>query len=164
MKKVEKLKKSCKGCGKILLLYPSAYKNRIFCSLDCKGKWQKVNMISYWRGKKIPYYPRPNRNVKGELNGRWKGGRRVDKDGYILIWIPDHPYSDYHGYVREHRLVVEKSIGRKLFPKEVIHHKDANKQNNRIENLELYNNGGEHIKYHVRKNPERYVRRSKNKT
>lgn len=39
--------------------------------------------------------------------------------------------------VFEHRLVMEKHLGRKLLPNEVIHHKDGDGLNNALENLEL---------------------------
>lgn len=81
----------------------------------------------------------------GENNPNWKGGRRIDADGYVLIYCPDHPYSVQHGCVREHRLVMETAIGRYLLPEEVIHHIDGNKQNNQIENLRLYPSNGEHL-------------------
>lgn len=86
-------------------------------------------------------------DFKGSKNGRWKGGKRIDKDGYVLIWCPEHNYADGDGYIREHRLVMEKHLGRLLDPKEVIHHVDKNKQNNSLKNLRLFNNTGEHTKH-----------------
>ena len=65
----------------------------------------------------------------GPHNGRWAGGRRIDKDGYVLIWKPEHPHADGDGYVREHRLVAEAVLGRCLKPKEVVHHWGARDDN-----------------------------------
>lgn len=81
----------------------------------------------------------------GDHNSNWRGGRRIDKDGYVLIHYPDHPHCTRQGYVREHRLVMEASLGRYLLPKEVVHHLDDNHQNNAIENLKLYGSNGEHL-------------------
>lgn len=67
----------------------------------------------------------------------WKGGRTVDRHGYIRLWTPGHQYAS-NGYVLEHRLVVEKRIGRPLLPHEKVHHKNGNRQDNRSENLELW--------------------------
>ena len=68
---------------------------------------------------------------------RWKGGRCMDKLGYIHIWLPGHPMASKVGYVLEHRLVMSQHLGRLLLHSELVHHKDGNPQNNRIENLEL---------------------------
>lgn len=72
----------------------------------------------------------------GPSAGHWKGGRSRNHD-YILIYKPDHPHTNFLGYVREHRLVMEEFLGRYLKPTEIVHHKNGIKTDNRIENLEL---------------------------
>ena len=72
-----------------------------------------------------------------DKGNHWKGGRCVNSQGYILIYKPDHPFSNTRGYVREHRLVMEENIGRYLEPNEAVHHINGNKSDNRIENLQL---------------------------
>jgi uncharacterized protein (DUF1330 family) len=85
---------------------------------------------------------------KGKNNPRWKGGRMLQL-GYWLVLVPDHPFST-RGYVREHRLVMEKKIGRYLKKKEQVHHINGIKTDNRIENLILFPNASEHTKHHAR--------------
>ncbi len=80
-----------------------------------------------------------------ENNPAWKGGRQIDKSGYVLILRKDHPHANNHGYVREHRLVMEGLIGRVLEPTEVVHHIDGNRGNNAPENLRLYSSNGAHL-------------------
>lgn len=72
----------------------------------------------------------------GSKNHNWKGGRMKDR-GYVLIKMREHPQANYNGYVRENRLVMEQHLGRFLNPKEVVHHINGIKDDNRIENLEL---------------------------
>lgn len=79
-------------------------------------------------------------------NGRWRGGRIVDKDGYVLLKRPDHPAADRHGYVREHRLVMEGILRRFLGPKEVVHHTDRDKLNNSPDNLRLFVHNADYLK------------------
>src|ERR1700676_4165056 len=90
-----------------------------------------------------------NRDTSGARNKRWKGGRRIDKDGYVLIHLPTHPNCDSHGLVREHRLVMEKILGRYLLPSEVVHHRSKNKQDNAPENLQLFSENAEHLKHEL---------------
>lgn len=84
----------------------------------------------------------------GNNNPRWNGGKHLKHStGYIEIKCPSHPYADKRGYVYEHRLVMEKHIGRYLLPEEIVHHKDLNKTNNDISNLQIVT-ASEHTKIH----------------
>lgn len=79
-----------------------------------------------------------HRNKTGDKSHLWKGGRNVIRDGYIEIYTPDHPAARGGKYVREHRLVMEKMIGRYLEPYEEVHHKNGIRDDNRPDNLELW--------------------------
>jgi uncharacterized protein (DUF1330 family) len=82
----------------------------------------------------------------GEKNQFWHGGRTLEKGRYYLVKVPNHPHKNSHGYVREHRLVVEKHLGRYLKPKEVVDHINGNTLDNRIENLRVFPNNAEHLR------------------
>ena len=93
----------------------------------------------------------------GATSSTWRGGRII-KNGYIYVKIsPDHPF--YHamatsaGYALEHRLVVAEHLGRPLKDTEIVHHKNGNKTDNRLENLELFISIREHRKTMQQRNP-----------
>lgn len=88
--------------------------------------------------------------MQRENHYNWKGGRSHSGGGYIYIRSKNHPYADNRGYVFEHRLVMEKHLGRYLDQKEAIHHKNGIRTDNRIENLQLMKNAGENIREHFR--------------
>lgn len=93
-------------------------------------------------GKDNPMYGKT-----GEKHPGYKGGRKVRKDGYIMILAPEgHPARHAaYPYVLEHRLVMEQHLGRYLDPEEVVHHVDGDPSNNDIENLQLFASQSEHI-------------------
>ena len=87
--------------------------------------------------------PRP-----GPAHPGWRGGRFL-VGGYWYVWGPDHPNATKAGYVAEHRLLMSEKLGRPLLPGEVVHHIDANPQNNAPENLELFPSNGKHLAHEL---------------
>lgn len=77
---------------------------------------------------------------------------------YKYIYIPEHPNAigSRKIYIAEHRLVMEKRIGRYLNENEVVHHKNENTIDNRIDNLVLMTNS-EHSKYHANKRNKKVI-------
>lgn len=128
-----RVEKACEQCGKVFEIYASwAKKVRCgkhtgrFCSRSCAWESQKHPRL-------IPHQERTD-------------GTMVNGDGYVMRYMPDHPTilarkasgSKARSYVLEHRLVMEKKLGRLLLPTESVHHLDGNRQNNDPANLELW--------------------------
>jgi hypothetical protein len=111
----------CGVCGNIFLKY------------DCQiTKTQKNNPCC---SKKCAYKLRKKSNLPS--------GESLAHHGYILIRISNNK-TRY-----KHRVVMEQYLGRKLNKNEIVHHKNGNKSDNRIENLELIMGNGTHIKEHI---------------
>ena len=112
---------------------------RIAKELNCSKQ-------TVWNAMEKHGIPRhPTHSCPGDVNPAWKGGRYLDDDGYVLIYAPDHPYADKAGRVREHRLVMERELGRYLLPTEVVDHNDGQRAHNDPSNLTLYASNKEHL-------------------
>ena len=62
---------------------------------------------------------------------KYGGNSFVDNKGYIRVW--------HNGRSKmQHRVVMEEYLGRDLEPCESVHHKNGDRQDNRLENLELW--------------------------
>lgn len=95
---------------------------------------------------------RLNMNISLENNPSWKGGRRLNDSGYVMIYLPNHPRANKHSkYVREHRVIVEGYLGRLLKETEDVHHVDGIKTNNIINNLMVFKTKSSHINYELGK-------------
>ena len=72
---------------------------------------------------------------------RWNNGRLLCSIGYVLVRVGlTHPLADPNGYAREHIVVWVAAGNERPGPAEVIHHKNGDKTDNRLENLELMTN------------------------
>lgn len=135
--------------------YPAKYRGKILKCKNC-GIYYFILNCTYKRNKLHGYCS--NCVYKGKNSGKWKGGKKKTNMGYVLVKNLAHPIKDSNGYVLEHRLVMEKFLGRYLYPKEVIHHIDNNKENNKISNLMLFSSYAEHKKYHKRSLNGRFMK------
>ena len=153
-----KIVSKCK-CGNII----NSHKCRIkkYCSRECylkyyisPGKGKKLsdehkNKLSLAKiGKASKKKGMRFDNLSGENHWNWKGGRFINNQGYVIIRNRYHPNADKNGNVSEHRLEMEKKIGRLLDKTEVVHHINEDKRDNRIENLMLFKNRKAHNEYH----------------
>lgn len=124
----------CKKCARQGKLHPMYGKKH---TTKTREKMSK----NHWNmsGKNHPMY---GIRKFGKDNPFWKGGKCKFTLGYIGIRQKNGKY------LYEHRLIMEKHIGRKLKRFEIIHHTNGVKTDNRIENLMLFNNQAEHRKWH----------------
>jgi len=87
-------------------------------------------------------------HLSAKNSNHWKGGKAKEGRGYVYFYVPEHPNAIHGRYILEHRLVIEKSLGRYLDKKEIIHHKNGIKTDNRLCNLELMS-PSEHVIHHL---------------
>ena len=159
----------CKSCGGIFTEdRPSHVEGKHYCSLKCSGvahrefkhSPESKQIISQThKGRKHSPEHIAKRKKKGEDHYRWGGGVKLDSSGYVRLHKPDHPFCDVKGYVKEHRLEMEKHIYRYLKPEEVVHHMNEDKIDNKIENLKLFPNNKIHMHYHGYLNYMKWVER-----
>lgn len=74
---------------------------------------------------------------EGDKSTSWNGGRKKTVKGYIAVLDKANPDSDINGYVLEHRKIMSEHLGRRLNNQEAVHHINGNKEDNRIDNLEV---------------------------
>lgn len=92
--------------------------------------------LGWAKGKKFSKEHRKKMAKFGKAHANWKGGK-IKREGYILIYNSTHPSCNSKRYVFEHRLVMEKKLGRYLQKGEKVHHLNGIKDDNRPENLQL---------------------------
>ena len=119
----ERNKFECAHCGKIEYRNRSStgfriYRQQKYCSQECKVAAQMV-----------------------VAQGRFDAGeykKHTKKNGYVWITVPALSRSGGPKSIMEHRYVMAQHLGRELSTDETVHHVNGNRQDNRIENLELF--------------------------
>ena len=105
--------KVCPSCGGS---FETRWERQVSCSRSCARK--------------------QDAKLYGPKN--WKGGVNKHASGYLKELAKGHPRADKNGYVMQHRLVMERHLDRHLKEDEHVHHKNGVRDDNRLENLELW--------------------------
>lgn len=90
------------------------------------------------------------RDMNGDKNPSWKGGRRKSsQSGYVFVHHPGHPRANKNS-IQEHIIVAEHALGRHLPPKALVHHVNGRRCENQGRNLVICEDDAYHLLLHKR--------------
>ena len=105
------LERPCEQCGETVRRFQSQFRKQAFCSPACRQLHRETNPA-----------------------------RQVTSSGYVKVYIGrGKPGADGAGHILEHRKVIQEFLGRPLLPTENVHHRNGDRTDNRLNNLELWN-------------------------
>ena len=142
----------CLSCKKKFI-----HKDRIrkYCSHPCFSKYTTKKVKTICQNCHKSFYKKPSEDRRGyvrkfcnwkcfnDFNGRTLNGKSLSHDGYWTLTVPGR------GQMKEHRWIMELFLNRRLKSSEIIHHKDHNKLNNDIANLQILTRA-EHNRIHLK--------------
>ena len=142
----------CPICKKEFEIYANDYRikerKNIYCSKKCSGEASKRGNIVRCKYCDKEFYSTRNDFCSKKCACEYKKANYKHKtyieNGYEVRYINGY---NKKGNVKEHRYIMEQYLGRKLNSNEVVHHKDGNKLNNNISNLQVMTKS-EHSKLH----------------
>jgi len=128
----------------------------VCCSRECSNKLREITFL----GENNHQY-----GLNGELNSSYKSDLMISKYGYIRIRNTQHPFKNYDDFIFLHRSIMEEYLkltqpdseylisvagynDKYLTPDVIVHHKNENKIDNRISNLEI-TTLSEHSSMHI---------------
>lgn len=152
--------KARKGIHDYVLLNPKPYMDKEWLEKEYQSKpttkiAKEFNVSPDVIRKWMKYFNLPIRDIHQRRAGKFSwnfNGVRLKLNGYWSLFRPDHPKAKINmrkNYILEHIVVMEENLGRYLTDIEIVHHRDGNKLNNNISNLQLFSNSSEHIKYEM---------------
>ncbi len=106
--------------------------------LHCERKSKARNLCKrcYMRRWRNIKFGRPENFIPELRANKNSGCKRTD--GYKILMIKNHPNAMKGGRILEHTFIMSQHLGRALKKEERIHHKNGIRDDNRIENLELW--------------------------
>jgi len=126
----------------------------------CQGEFQKARKEQVYCSKSCASV-RKGAMRKGQKTGPQKGKvykQSTDSDGYLKVFAVLHPFRDGRKMIAEHVIVMELSIGRRIRKTEVVHHRNGDRKDNRLVNLQLMTRS-EHSKLHGKETAAKRTRR-----
>lgn len=108
----------------------------------CRRHYQRF--MRYGDPLKVSAWASGNRegSEKWVARRRKPGDRASQQEGYVYVFQPESPMANSRGLVLEHRWVLAQHLGREIAPDETVHHKNGVRDDNSLENLELWSGLG----------------------